>query len=84
MVIVGQRIHAGIAHAGVTLTVDGADTTFRIYEANQLVTEVARSTAKAIARFKARKPQPPRPAADRVVAPLAGSTQPARQGVEAR
>lgn len=48
----------------------------RVEKADQLITEVARSTTKAIARFKARKPEPPR----RAAAPLA---RPA-QGVAAR
>lgn len=72
LVIAGQRIHVGIAHAGSTLTVEPAGTTFRVYDADQLITEVAQSTTKTIARFKARKPEPPRRAADRAVAPLAG------------
>jgi hypothetical protein len=60
LVIAGQRIHVGIAHAGTTLTVEAADTTFRVHEGNQLLTEVPRTTTKDIARFKARKPEPPR------------------------
>ncbi|MFF0366958.1 hypothetical protein [Micromonospora sp. NPDC005087] len=76
LVIAGQRTHVGIAHAGATLAVEAAGTTFRVYDADQLITEVARSTTKAIARFKARKPEPPR----RAAAPLA---RPA-QGVAAR
>nr|WP_130340652.1 IS481 family transposase [Micromonospora kangleipakensis] len=61
IVIAGQRIHPGIAHAGRTVTVEAADTTFRVYDGDQLLTEVARTTTKPIARFKARKPQHPRP-----------------------
>ncbi|MEU9829332.1 hypothetical protein AB0D81_29845 [Micromonospora chersina] len=57
LVIAGQRIHPGIAHAGRIVTVEAADTTFRIYDGDQLLTEVARTTTKPIARFKARKPQ---------------------------
>lgn len=60
LVIAGQRIHVGIAHAGATLTVEAADTTFRVHDGDQLVTEVPRTTTKSIARFKARKPEPPR------------------------
>ncbi|MEV0725610.1 IS481 family transposase [Micromonospora purpureochromogenes] len=60
LVIAGQRIHVGIARAGATLTVEAADTTFRVYDADQLVTEVPRTTAKPVARFKARKPEPSR------------------------
>ncbi|MFC0507243.1 hypothetical protein [Micromonospora costi] len=58
LVIAGQRIHVGIAHAGTSLTVEAAGTTFRVYDADQLITEVAHCTTKAIARFKARKPEP--------------------------
>lgn len=60
LVIAGQRIHVGIAHAGATLTVEAADTTFRVHDGDQLLTEVARTTTKPIARFKARKPEPAR------------------------
>ncbi|MEV0154141.1 IS481 family transposase [Micromonospora sp. NPDC050686] len=63
LVIAGQRIHVGIAHAGRTLTVEAADTTFRVHDRDQLVTEVARTTVKPIARYKVRKPEPPRPTA---------------------
>lgn len=71
----GQRVHVGIAHAGTTLAVEAAGTTFCVYDADQLITEVAQSTTKAIARFKARKPEPPRRAADRAVAPPARPAQ---------
>jgi hypothetical protein len=60
LAIAGQRIQAGIHLAGRTLSVESADTTFRIYDGDQLVTEVARTTTKNIARFKVRKPEPPR------------------------
>ncbi|WP_165945310.1 hypothetical protein [Micromonospora sp. KC723] len=60
LVIAGQRIHVGIAHAGATLTVEAADTTFRIHDGDQLLTEVPRTTVKDVARFKVRKPEPPR------------------------
>jgi hypothetical protein len=60
LVIAGQKIHVGIRHAGATLAVEAADTTFRIYDQDQLVTEVARTTTKPIARHKVRKPEPPR------------------------
>ncbi|GAA2332189.1 hypothetical protein [Dactylosporangium salmoneum] len=59
LVIAGQKIHVGIRHVGATLAVEAADTTFRIYDGDQLVTEVARSTTKPIARHKVRKPEPP-------------------------
>jgi hypothetical protein len=49
-----------MVHAGRTLTVESADHTFRVYDGNELLTEVARTTTKTIARFKVRKPEPPR------------------------
>jgi transposase InsO family protein len=55
-----QRIHVGMTHAGRTFDVEAADTTFRVYDGDQLITEVARTTTKPIARFKVRKPEPPR------------------------
>jgi hypothetical protein len=58
--IARQKIQVGIGHAGRTVAVELADTTFRIYDGDQLLTEVTRSTTKPIARFKARKPEPPR------------------------
>ncbi|WP_433653345.1 IS481 family transposase [Micromonospora zamorensis] len=60
LVIAGQRIHVGIAHAGTTLTVEAADTTFRVHDGDQLLTEVPRTTTKPITRFKVRKPELPR------------------------
>lgn len=58
LVIAGQRIHVGISHAGRTVTVEEGGATFRIHDRDQLL-EVARTTTKNIARFKARKPEPP-------------------------
>jgi hypothetical protein len=58
--IAGQRIHVGVGHAGNTVTVEEADTSFRLLDGNQLPMDVARTTTKAVARFKARKPEPPR------------------------
>jgi hypothetical protein len=58
LAVAGQRIHVGIAHAGRTLTVETADTTWRIYDGDGLVAEVARTTTKNIARFKVHKPEP--------------------------
>ncbi|MEU5726362.1 IS481 family transposase [Micromonospora sp. NPDC047738] len=60
LVIAGQKIHVGIGHAGRTVTVEDADTTFRVHDGDQLLTEVPRTTTKPIARFKVRKPEPPR------------------------
>jgi hypothetical protein len=58
--IAGQRIHVGMNHAGRTLTVEDADRTFRVYDGQELLTEAARTTTRPIARFKVRKPEPPR------------------------
>jgi transposase InsO family protein len=58
--VAGQRIQVGIGHAGRMVTVEQADTSFRVYDAGQLLIEVTRTTTKTIARFKARKPEPPR------------------------
>ncbi|MEU9509152.1 IS481 family transposase [Micromonospora sp. NPDC048170] len=60
LVVASQRIHVGIRHAGATLTVEAADATFRIHDGDHVLTEVPRTTLKPIARFKARKPEPPR------------------------
>jgi hypothetical protein len=58
--IARQKIQVGIGHVGQTVTVEEADTTFRVYLAGQLLTEVIRTTTKTIARFKVRQPEPPR------------------------
>ena len=55
-----QRITVGIAHAGATFDVEAADTTIRVYNGDQLITEVPRTTTKPIARYKVRKPEGPR------------------------
>jgi hypothetical protein len=60
LAIAGQRIHVGMAHAGLTVTVEAADHTFRVYHGDELLTEVARTSTKQIARFKVRKPEPSR------------------------
>ncbi|WP_412740792.1 IS481 family transposase [Krasilnikovia sp. MM14-A1259] len=61
--VAGQRIHVGMVHAGRTVTIETGDTTWRIYHGDELLTEVARTTSKNIARFKVRKPEQPRRAA---------------------
>jgi transposase InsO family protein len=67
LTVARQRIHVGMVHAGRTVTVETADHTFRVYHGDQLLTEVARTTTKPIARYKVRKPEPPRrPAANTV------------------
>ena len=60
IVVAGQRIHVGIVHAGRTLTVEVADTTWRLCNDDGLIAEVARTTTKPVARFKVHKPRPPR------------------------
>jgi len=60
LVVAKQRIHVGIVHAGRTLTVETGDATWRIYDEDHLVAEVARTTTKSVARFKVHKPEPPR------------------------
>jgi len=45
---------------GQTVTVEEADTMLRIYDGQQLLTEVLRITNRQVARFKARKPEAPR------------------------
>ncbi|WP_188116037.1 hypothetical protein [Salinispora fenicalii] len=57
--IASQNIHIGISHAGRTVTVEEADTTFRIHDSDQLLAEVPRTTTKLIAQFKARTPELP-------------------------
>src|SRR4051812_37611444 len=54
--IARQKIQVGIGHAGRTVTVEEADTTFRVYDGVQLIAEAVRTTTKQVARFKARKP----------------------------
>ena len=49
-----------MVHAGRTVTIESADHTFRVYDGDELLTEAARTTTKPIARFKVRKPEPPR------------------------
>ncbi len=39
---------------------EAADSTWRIYDEDGLVAEVARTTTKPVARFKVHKPEPPR------------------------
>jgi hypothetical protein len=60
LTVARQRIHIGIHHAGRTLDIEEADTSWRIYHGDQLIIEVPRTTSSTIARFKVRKPEPPR------------------------
>jgi hypothetical protein len=59
LVVAKQRIHVGIVHAGRTLTVEAADSTWRVYDEDGLVAEVARTTTNPIATFKVHKPNHP-------------------------
>ncbi|GAA4301493.1 hypothetical protein ACFQY7_46835 [Actinomadura luteofluorescens] len=54
VVIADQKIQAGIGLAGatVTVTIEGTDGTFRISLADQIISEVAQTTTKPIARFR--------------------------------
>lgn len=60
LMVAGQKIHVGNDHAGLTVDVHPTYTTWRVYDGGQLLAEVPRTTSKPIARFKARKPEPPR------------------------
>jgi hypothetical protein len=74
IVVAGQRIQAGLDHAGQTLTVEAGDTTLRVYdEDGSILVEAPRTTSKSIARFKVRKPEPPL----RIVQPDHGNRLPA-------
>jgi hypothetical protein len=53
LVVAGQKDHIGARHAGQTLNIEEADTTWRIYDGGLLLAEVP-------ARFKVRKPEPHR------------------------
>ena len=58
-----NTIHVGIVHAGHTLTVESADTTWQVHDADGLVAEVARTSTEPVTRFKVHKPEPPGQAA---------------------
>ncbi|WP_211565922.1 hypothetical protein [Micromonospora halophytica] len=47
LVIAGQKIHVGIGHAGRTLTVEDADTTFRVHDGDQFLTEVPQRAVRS-------------------------------------
>jgi hypothetical protein len=50
-----------MAHAGRTLAVEPADRTIRVYDdTGVLLAEIPCTATKSIARFKVRKPEPPR------------------------
>ena len=54
IVVAGQRIHVGMVHAGRTAAVEAADCTVRVYDGDELLTEIARTTTKV------HKPEAPR------------------------
>jgi hypothetical protein len=60
-----QRIQVGMAYAGRTVAVESTDATWRIRDGDALIAEAARTTTKPVARFKVRKPEPPRESAGR-------------------
>jgi hypothetical protein len=57
-----QRIHVGMVHAGATVDIHPTDTTWRILLDDELLLEAPRTADRPVARFKAHKPEPPRPA----------------------
>jgi hypothetical protein len=60
LMVAGQKIHIGSGRAGLTVDVHSTDATWRVYDHDQLLAEVPRTSSKPIARFKARKPEPAR------------------------
>jgi len=60
IMVAGQRIGVGIGHAGETVTVIAEANHFHVHDDERLLVKVARTGAKPIARFKARKPEPTR------------------------
>ena len=60
IMVAGQRITVGIGRAGETVTVVADGDRLRVHNGEQLLVDVARTTVKPIARFKARKPEPVR------------------------
>jgi hypothetical protein len=63
MMVAGQRIQVGYGHAGLTVTVAVTGNAFHVYDGDVLLAQVADTSTKPIVRFKARKPEPPRPKA---------------------
>ena len=63
LVVAGQRIHVGMIPAERTLNVETGGWTIRVHDdSNALLAEVPFTTSKDIARFKVRRPEPPRSA----------------------
>jgi hypothetical protein len=54
------RSHRRIGQAGLTVTVATVGGAFHVYDDERLLVEAPRTTAKPVARFKARKPELPR------------------------
>jgi hypothetical protein len=67
LMVAGQKIHIGNGYAGLTVDIHPTDTTWRVYDHDELLAEVPRTSSKPIARFKARKPEPPRQPAARML-----------------
>jgi transposase InsO family protein len=63
IVVAGQRIQVGYGHAGLTVTVAVIGNAFHVYDGDVLLAQVVDTSTKPIARYKARKPEPPRPKA---------------------
>ena len=61
-----DSIQVGIGHAGETVTVAAVGDRFEVRDDDRLLVDVGRTTTKPIARFKARKPELPRPPAPRL------------------
>jgi hypothetical protein len=60
IMVAGQRIKVSIGHAGETVAVAAEADPFQVHNDERLLVEVARTIAKPVARFKARKPERPR------------------------
>lgn len=58
IMVAGQRV--GVGHAGITVTVTTTGGRFQVHDEDKLLVEVACTSAKPVARFKARTPEPPR------------------------
>lgn len=56
--IAGQEIQVGLGHADQTITVEEADTSFRVLKGGRFLIKVPCTTTKTVARFKPRKPEP--------------------------
>lgn len=59
-IMLAKKIHLGIQHASLIITVEVDDDTFTISHGGQVMRTVGRTSRKEVARFKARKPEGPR------------------------